>query len=65
MDVNNTYLTYLRARKPMWPDGTRHCMVDTGPHDSIMAAGTFVQTIETRQGLNPCLEEIVWRNGYI
>ena len=51
MDVNNTYLTYLRARKPMWSDGTRHCMVDTGLMIRSWLAGTFVQTIETWQGL--------------
>ena len=33
----------------MWADGARHRVLDTGTHDSLMAAGTFVQAIETRQ----------------
>ena len=40
--------------------------LETGSHDSLIAAGSFVQSIETRQGLKvACLEEIAWRKGYI
>ena len=39
--------------------------LDTGTHDSLMAAGTFVQAIETRQASSSCIEEIAWRKGYI
>jgi glucose-1-phosphate thymidylyltransferase len=40
--------------------------LDTGTHDSLIAAGQFVQTIEHRQGYKiACLEEIAYNNGWI
>ena len=59
MDVNNTYLTYLRARKPRGLMGRGIAWLIRA-HDSIMAAGTFVQTIETWQGLKSLSGGIVW-----
>jgi len=40
--------------------------LDTGTHDSLLEAATFIHTIEKRQGLKvACPEEIVYRLGYI
>ena len=40
--------------------------LDTGPHDSLSEASTFIEVIEKRQGLKvACLEEIVYRKGWI
>jgi glucose-1-phosphate thymidylyltransferase len=46
--------------------GRGFAWLDTGTHDSLMEAGHYVQTIETRQGLKvACLEEIAYRNGWL
>ena len=40
--------------------------VDTGTHESLLQAGSFVHTIQTRQGLKiSCIEEIAYRMKYI
>lgn len=40
--------------------------LDAGTHDSLLDAGTFVETMEKRQGLKiSCLEEIAFRRGFI
>ena len=40
--------------------------LDTGTHDSLIQASTYIETIEKRQGLKvACPEEIAYRKGYI
>jgi glucose-1-phosphate thymidylyltransferase len=63
-DVNRAYLK--RGDLHLERIGRGYAWLDTGTHESLLHAGTFIQTIQERQGLQvACLEEIAFHKGYI
>ena len=63
-DVNKIYLERGKLRVEKMRRG--FAWLDTGTHESLLQAGQFVHTIQTRQGLKiSCIEEIAYRMGYI
>ena len=63
-DVNNHYLR--QGQLSVENLGRGMAWLDTGTHDSLLEAATYIETIEKRQGLQvACPEEIAWRLGYI
>ncbi|HZY61827.1 MAG TPA: glucose-1-phosphate thymidylyltransferase RfbA [Edaphobacter sp.] len=63
-DVNRWYLERGQLRTEILGRGM--AWLDTGTHDSLLEAATFIHTIERRQGLKiACPEEIAYRLGYI
>jgi glucose-1-phosphate thymidylyltransferase len=62
--INNAYLD--RGDLSVELLGRGFAWLDTGTHDSLLEASSFVQTIEHRQGLKiACLEEIAFKNGWL
>jgi len=63
-DLNRCYLDAHALQVEQL--GRGFAWLDTGTHESLMAAGNYIQTIENRQGLKVCCpEEIAWGNGWI
>jgi glucose-1-phosphate thymidylyltransferase len=63
-DVNLEYLRRGELEVVMMGRGI--AWLDAGTHDALLAASTFIETIEKRQGLKvACPEEIAFRMGYI
>jgi glucose-1-phosphate thymidylyltransferase len=63
-DINKAYLkNESLALEKMGPG---FAWLDTGSHDSLLAASNFIETIESRQGLKICCpEEIAFKAGWI
>jgi len=63
-DLNRLYLEAGHLHVEVMGRGM--AWLDTGTHDSLLEAGSFIQTIEKRQGLKvACPEEIAYRMGFI
>jgi glucose-1-phosphate thymidylyltransferase len=62
--VNQMYLDEQRLTVELM--GRGYAWLDTGTHESLLEASTFIETIERRQGLKvSCIEEIAFEMGYI
>ncbi len=63
-DLNRCYLEQDMLNVELLGRGT--AWLDTGTHESLLQAATFIETIEARQGMKVCCpEEIAYRMGYI
>lgn len=63
-DVNKKYLELGELEVELL--GRGFAWLDTGTHESLLEASTFIETVEKRQNLKvACLEEIAYRMGYI
>ncbi len=63
-DLNRCYLEQGTLNVELLGRGT--AWLDTGTHESLLQAATFIETLEARQGMKICCpEEVAYRMGYI
>ncbi|PIE58834.1 MAG: glucose-1-phosphate thymidylyltransferase [Desulfobulbus propionicus] len=63
-DINNFYLQQRKLTVEIL--GRGFCWLDTGTHESLQQASSYVQAVQERQGLKiACIEEIAYRLDYI
>jgi glucose-1-phosphate thymidylyltransferase len=63
-DINKSYLA--RGKLDVEIMGRGFAWLDTGTHDSLLEAASFIATLQKRQGLQvSCPEEIAYRQGWI
>jgi glucose-1-phosphate thymidylyltransferase len=63
-DINKVYLQRKKLKVKNLGRGV--AWLDTGTHESLLQASSFVETIELRQGLKiACIEEVAFRMGYV
>jgi glucose-1-phosphate thymidylyltransferase len=67
LEITDINLEYLRRGDlKVQPLGRGFCWLDTGTHESLQQASSYVQAVQERQGLKvACIEEIAYQLGYI
>ena len=67
LEITSVNQEFLKAGElKVQPLGRGFAWLDTGTHESLSEAATFIEVIEKRQGLKvACLEEIAYSNGWI
>ena len=67
LEITSVNQMYLKEKKlSVELMGRGYAWLDTGTHQNLLEASTFIEIIERRQGLKvACIEEIAFEKGYI